>query len=337
MKTKILAIVMLFFAIFSLEARIYPEKLEKLKDQVKLSSVLMDCQPAQAQYDLEINNVRARLLTGGDMWWNLQEGRYIVPKPAPGFPEVSAIFASGIWVGGTDPNGALKLAGVTYRSGNNTDYYSGPLDENGETNLSVCEDWDRHFVVKGENISKHKAAYDESVANNVNYPCESIPDDVKYWPARGNPFFNEAFDFSLPDQSLASFFDEDGDGQYNPCNGDFPVLNLRGCEQNEQIPDEIVFWIFNDNGGPHRLSQATAIQMEIQAHAFAYATQDELNDMTFYKFKLINKATDDIRDCYFGLWVDADLGCAEDDYIGCDVERSLAYVYNEDAVDGNPG
>ena len=37
------------------------------------------------------------------------------------------------------------------------------------------------------------------------------------------------------------------------------------------------------------------------------------------------------------MWVDPDLGCHEDDYIGCDVERSLAFVYNEDGLDGNPG
>ncbi len=336
MNTKILAIVILLFGVFSADARINPELLKKMKKQGKLSGSRMDCQPAQAQYDLEINNVRARLLTGGDLWWNLQDGRYIVPKPEPGFPEVSAIFASGVWVGGIDPNGALKLAGVTYRSGNNTDYYSGPLDEEGQTNFDVCNDWDRHFVVKGENIRKHIDNYKTSVANNEELDCDLIEDDIKYWPARGNPFFEEQYDFSLPDQNLAEFWDQNGDGSYNPCDGDYPIVAQRGCDVIE-IPDEIVYWIFNDNGGPHRLTQATAIQMEVQAQAFAYASQNELNDMTFYRFKLINKASDDIRDCYFGLWVDADLGCSEDDYIGCDVGRSMAYVYNEDDVDGNPG
>lgn len=336
MNSKILFIVILLFGTFSSEARINPEILKKNKDKVQLTGSRMDCQPALAQYDLEINNVRARLLTGGDLWWNLQEGRYIVPKPAPGFPEVSAIFASGIWIGGVDPNGALKLAGVTYRQGNNTDYYSGPLDSEGQTNVDICNDWDRHFIVKGESILRHKEKYRESVTNGTSFSCDSIADDVKYWPARGNPFWNEKFDFPLPDQNLGDYWDENGDGIYDPCDGDYPILQQRGCDESE-IPDEIVFWIFNDNGGPHRLSLATAIQMEVQAQAFAYATQNELNDMTFYRFKFINKASDEIRDCYFGLWVDPDLGCPDDDYIGCDVSRGMAYVYNQDAVDGNPG
>ena len=341
-KTKLLAIIILFFAVSSADARIDPEKLKKLKDRVELAGPRMDCQPSQAQIDMEVNNVRARLLTGGDLWWDLQEGRYIVPKPAPGFPEVSAIFAGGVWIGGNDPNGALKLAGVTYRSGNATDFYSGPLDENGQTNLDVCEDWDRFFVVKGEDVLRHIAAYDESIRTGIPMNCDSIPDGVKYWPGRGNPFFNENFDFPLPDQNLGSFWDEDGDG-YDPCSGDFPIIDIRGCAPadrkaaRELVPDEMVFWVYNDNGGPHRLSQATAIQMEVQVQSFAYATNDEINDMSFYRFKLINRASDDIRDCYFAMWVDADLGCFEDDYIGCDVERSMAYVYNEDAADGAPG
>ena len=37
------------------------------------------------------------------------------------------------------------------------------------------------------------------------------------------------------------------------------------------------------------------------------------------------------------MWVDPDLGCHLDDYIGCDTSRSLAYVYNMDELDGNPG
>ena len=59
--------------------------------------------------------------------------------------------------------------------------------------------------------------------------------------------------------------------------------------------------------------------------------------MTFQRYKLINRANEDLIDCYFAMWVDPDLGCYTDDYIGCDIERSLAYTYNEDALDGQNG
>ncbi|MFT7592131.1 MAG: hypothetical protein ACI9UJ_002060 [bacterium] len=35
-----------------------------------------DCDPASAQADLDINNVRTRILNGGDMWWDLSNARY---------------------------------------------------------------------------------------------------------------------------------------------------------------------------------------------------------------------------------------------------------------------
>ncbi len=339
-KTRILFIAALLFSIVSMDARNNPEQLEKMNDKVKFSSPRMNCQPAQANTDLEINNVRARLLTGGDIWWNKEDGRYIVPKPAPGFDEVSSIFAGGVWIGGVDPNGSLKLAGVQYATGANTDWYPGPLDEEGQTDAIVCENWDEFFSVKGADILKHIAAFDRG---EDKFNCDDVPESIKYWPARGNPYWNERYNFDLPNQNLADFWDEDGSGTYDPCQGDFPVIDIVGCEADDRakarelLPDEVVFWLYNDNGGVHGLTNATAIQMEVQVQAFGYATNDEVNDMTFYRYKLINKATDDIRDCYFAMWVDPDLGCSEDDYIGCDVERSLGYVYNEDATDGSPG
>ena len=81
------------------------------------------CANSEAQADQEINNVRARLLAGGDCWWDLSDGRYIVPKVAigSGLPEVSSIFAGSVWLGGIDPGGNLKLACQDYRSGTNPD------------------------------------------------------------------------------------------------------------------------------------------------------------------------------------------------------------------------
>src|SRR5688572_33054951 len=71
-----------------------------------------DCAPATMSYDLAINNVRARLLNGGDMWWDLSIGQYIVPKvdPALGVPGVSSLFAGAVWLGGFDDAGNLKIA-----------------------------------------------------------------------------------------------------------------------------------------------------------------------------------------------------------------------------------
>ena len=56
--------------------------------------------------------------------------------------------------------------------------------------------------------------------------------------------------------------------------------------------------------------------------------------MTFYQYKLISKAPEDLIDCYFSWLIDPDLGCNDDDYVGCNPELGMAYIYNEDAIDG---
>ncbi len=295
------------------------------------------CANSEDQIDQEINNVRARLLGGGDCWWDFNDGRYIVPKvdPASGQREVSSIFAGSVWLGGLDPAGNLKLACQDYRAGGKNDFWPGPLNELGLTERAICDNWDRHFRVTGNEVRRHLANLSEGRLD----PAD-IPRGVKGWPARGNPYFVDVWGFDLPytQQGLAGFFDADGDGDYDPLKGDYPSIDIRGCPL-DRYPDEMIFWIYNDQGGgaEHARTQGDAIQMEVQVQSFGYVTTDELNDMTFQRYKLINRATARIDSTFFAMWVDPDLGCYTDDYIGCDTTKNLMYVYNQDATDGQPG
>ena len=97
---------------------------------------------------------------------------------------------------------------------------------------------------------------------------------------------------------------------------------------------KLFWWIFNDRGNIHTESQGQPIGMEVRAQAFAFTTNDEINSMTFYNYELINKSTQTLTQTFFGQFVDPDLGCLWDDYVGCDVQRGLGYCYNGKAVDG---
>jgi hypothetical protein len=299
------------------------------------------CDNAITQTDQAINNVRARLTTGGDVWWDSNNGRYIVPKVPPGVPEVSSIFAGAVWLGGVDPAGNLKLAAQTYgRSSGNFDFFPGPLSPTtGKTVQKTCAMWDRFFKVTGEEIRAHIRNWQAANAAGKALDPKNISRNIKGWPGRGNEYFFDVNQFELPNttQGLAGFWDQDGDGLYNPVQGDFPVIEVRGCTDKPQFPDEMIFWIYNDAGNIHAETRADPIQMEVQVQAFSYATNDEINDMTFQRYKLINRAIESIDSTYFAMWVDPDLGCYTDDYVGCDTARSLAFVYNEDALDGQTG
>lgn len=335
----------ILFVLFALTCGISFGKMGPGQKKKKSTTINLreDCVEGTQQAIQNINNVRATLLNSGDVWWNLQEGQYFVPQVPPGEEATSSIFAGAVWIGGFEPveggQDILKIAANTYRTNNGTDFYPGPLDDNsGATEKEICEDWDRFFRVTGKEIDQHRLNYFKFSGLGQDYPKDSIPDNVLYWPGVGNVDFAEKYEFTLPSagQGLGSFYDHPDSelDVYDPANGDYPIIEVRGCEAFAQYPDEMFFWIYNDQGGPHEATDGSAIQMEVQVQAFAYQSNDELNDMTFQRYKLINRAQTVIKDCYFAMWVDGDLGCSEDDFIGCDTSRSLAILYNQDELDG---
>ena len=87
------------------------------------SKVSSGCSPATSQTDIDVNNVRATILGGGDMWWNLSDAQYEIPKGSG----LNSLFAGSLWIGGVDAGGQLKVAAMTYRQGGN-DFWPGPLD-----------------------------------------------------------------------------------------------------------------------------------------------------------------------------------------------------------------
>jgi hypothetical protein len=287
-----------------------------------------DCANASASIDLNINNIRARIHDGGDMWWDLKnDAKYEVPKSLEGEPEnPSSEFAGAIWIGGIDAQGQLKVAAQTYRQTGN-DFFPGPLDENASIDAATCKLWDKHFQVFGTEIDSLLGLY-ETYGSSI--PIGLIPDNLKNWPANGNPYYPSA-----GNQNLAPFVDVDANGYYDPSGGDYPVID-QTCEKGT-FADQMIWWVYNDKGNIHSETGGTAIGIEIQALAFAFKTNDEVNDMTFYKYRLLNKATSPIDSVFMGQWNDPDLGCAFDDYIGCDIETGMGIVYNAYQTDGGSG
>jgi hypothetical protein len=307
------------------------------------SSFRAACIEARAETDLNINNVRARLRTGGDLWWDGSRARYIVPNvdPASGQPEISALFAGGIWLGAYDDGGNLILAAQTYRQTGN-DYWTGPLNpQTGVIEKTDCEKWDRFFTVYGSEIDALRADYFEPdpATGNSDQSIDVRPArNLLGWPGRGNPYFAEIYNFDLPDQDLAPFIEPPGfeDGIYDPYSGDHPVIEVVGCVPNYFNPvyaDQMSWWVYNDNGNIHTNTNGQPMVMEIHGLAFGYRTTDAINNMTFYRYKLLNRNNLALNRTYFTLWSDPDLGCYTDDYIGVDTITGLGYVYNADNND----
>ncbi len=295
------------------------------------------CSPATALAILEFNNVRARLeATGGSMFQDRSNSiaAYNVPKQlSESDPLYTAIYAGALWVGGKDLNGTLKVAAVQFRNEGN-DFWPGPLDVNAEIDATTCNIFDQYFGISRPMVNEFVAWFADPSSN----PDYQIPSAIINYPAKGNTVKKKQQTYYVA-EDLAPFFDKDGDGFYNPAMGDYPKYDLIGnvdCRATRDIRlfgDTTVWFVFNDKGNTHSESQGASIGMEIRGQAFAFATNDEINDMTFYNYELINRSSFTFTDTYFGQWIDSDLGNSTDDYVGCDASRGLGYCYNGDNND----
>ena len=291
------------------------------------------CLDPTSEAELDIGNVRATILGGGDMWWNLTEARYEIPKNEG----VHSLFAGSLWIGGLDDQNNLKIAAMTYRQ-TGSDFYPGPLnaDSNsplfGSTSFDDCNDYNQHWVISKNEVEAY-VTYLECTNNpdcdtDVSFPNYVVPDVITNWPS-------SHYSFDGTNEYLAPFIDVDGDGIYN--NSDYPAYDLDAtgnCSSEDYLyGDQSIWWVFNDAGNFHGETGGTQIGLEIQAQAFAYKTTDVLSDMTFYNYKIINRSNETLNETYFGQWVDPDLGNYLDDYVGCDVNLGLGYCYNGDDDD----
>ena len=322
-----------------------------------------NCSPATAKLIMEFNDVKALIEQGGSMFQNRAAGvaSYEVPKGSG----THVIFAGALWMGGTDVNGQLKLAALRYRTGN--DFWPGPLSSTagtgnfnplypvgddavrdfGEANIDPdqCIAYDKFFTIRKAEIVRFNVWY-ECNTGITTEGCEDITNPtadelnrIYGWPAHGDVSKGQ-------DYFLAPYYDRNQDGVYNPADGDHPWYDdILGrddieCGIDRRISlfgDETHWWVFNDKGNIHTETSGDPIGMEIRAQAFAFATNDEVNRMTFYNYELINRGTQTLYNTYFSQYLDADVGNYADDYAGCDVSRGLGYMFNGDLNDESDG
>ena len=243
------------------------------KRETGLHKTAAGCDQTTAVIDLDVNNVRARLMTGGDMWWDRPNSTaaYEVPKNS----NKNALFAGSLWIGGVDKaSGKIKVAAQTYRQTGN-DYWSGPLDDNGSIDYNTCAEWDRFWKINTSDINKFRLIYSDlpltdtnGIKNRILDNDASVPLIIKEWPAKGNKDVLSAgggLMSYMPNRDMAGFVDVDtangGKGVYNWRKGDYPKI----------LGDQYIWWIFNDKGNTKTETSSDAIGLEIQSAAFAFS------------------------------------------------------------------
>jgi Secretion system C-terminal sorting domain len=289
-------------------------------------SVAQSCLAGASRQDMRgVNAMRAAFLNCGDIFWDLNDSQFGL-EARGNEPFRGTIFTGGLWLGGKDALGNLCMAASTFRTATLFDYTPGPLT-NALTTTATCAKWDKHWAVTRADIDKHV-----SQLNRLGRITDTVA-SIFSWPGRNNPFFSRLNTFELPvNQSFAPFFDKNGDGNYTPQLGDYPLPeNVKP----EAAPTHINYCVFNDNGSVHTVaSRGLPVKAEIHQTAFAYGGFGTYVDScVFTSHKIIYKGLTALDSFSIGLFIDFDLGCFVDDFAGSIPASNAFYAYNRDSID----
>lgn len=174
------------------------------------------------------------------------------------------------------------------------EFWPGPLDEDGLTAID-CERYDRIFAISRADLDEYER-------------LGKISRDLAEWPAwAGAPV-------------------SDGDG--DPSNYD-----LEGGDRPALLGDRMLWWVMNDRGGPHVVSDGSPLPVQVEVSAFTFDIPGVLSRSTFFKYRIKRFGLLPLTEARVGLFVYAGLGNLQDDYVGADTLTHMGYVYNADDFD----
>lgn len=260
--------------------------------------------------ELDINQVRASYLNGGDMFWDRGQSsnpRYLVPKnPNVVQGAQHSLFALTTWIGGMH-NQQLYQSAQTYRqnSTGGVAYQSGPLNTQGQPVANAGE-YDRLWKINRFEVESFKQAWQNGgVQSGSFYPSF----DFRTWP--GNH----------PDGPImAPFFDRNNNGVYSWQDGDYPLIK----------GDQAIWFVYNDLD-TSRVLNAPSLGVEVHCMAYAYVCEQAtgadsvINYTTFLEYKFINKSNRSYNQTSISLW---SVPTSTANGVGMDVQRNGFYFSN---------
>ena len=136
-----------------------------------------------------------------------------------------------------------------------------------------------------------------------------------------DPAFNDDFQ-NWPTDLGAPWVDNNSNGIYEPL--------PNGPDHPHFIGEQVIWYVMNDGDvNAHTQFGSEPLGLEVRVTLWGNNNLNPTGDMMFIKLQAYNKGGNEITDMFVGLWDDPDLGDADDDYVGCDIELSLGYCYND--------
>ncbi|GMQ82757.1 MAG: hypothetical protein BMS9Abin05_2218 [Rhodothermia bacterium] len=265
-----------------------------------LAQQISTCPRSQGEAYLEANNVRARILNTGGLFYRGEPHVYEIPRGSG----KHSLFAGSLWIAG-QVGGNLRVAAASY---SNNEFWAGPLDDGANPPVD-CRTYDRVYSVYKTDI--------------IDYETRGIAtEDLRFWPTGlGAPTLDaESNLIDLSGQSFSLRAER--------------LINLSAGERPALRGNQSVWWVMNDRGNYHNTTDSEPLGIEVHGLAFAAINPfSAIDNATLFQYRVLNKNAYPIREAYVGVFLDVDLGNFDDDYIGSDSVRGMGYVYNADDDD----
>ena len=238
----------------------------------------------------------------------------------------TAVFASGIWVLG-QIDGDTRSAAAEFTS----EWTPGTIPYDTQTQQPTSDTPlntpDHQFYY----IHQDNSSDPSSVHYNREYATWPAADGA---PSHDGEYFTDLNGNSVWD-SGESFEDFDRNGSYNPPDGQL----VTGEDPPLFFGDTQAWYVMNDWYSDSHANLWSTAPLGLEAQVLIYTRSDDpiYENVQFHTITLINKGGQTIENTYYANWMDADLGDATDDYVGCDTTLDLAFTYNGSAIDRDYG
>ena len=206
---------------------------------------------------LDLNNINAKIGFRSLFKSENPDGGFEAPKGS----NRHSFYAANLWLSGKNQDSIyanVQTFGNTNFIITESEERAGPIMDSVYYNFGYDEKWDRVWKVNFSDIINHHANWDK--------PTYVVPQVFLDWPAHGDTTKGQAF-------YLAPFVDNNGDGIYNPYDGDFPKIKGQ----------QAVYFIYNDE----RITTMSSRPMSSEVHGMAYAyncvSDSAIKQYNFYR------------------------------------------------------
>ena len=264
----------------------------------------------QNKVTLDVNNISLTQWEVATIGFNTDNysDRFVI---APSGSGLSPMYAAFFWFRGIDIYHENRVFAGYYF--NDKLPFTGPIHHpvlHMEDEASFYATYNRSWLVTRAEIDAFK-----SNRGNAGY---IIPEAILSWPGNGDTTIGVA-------ERLAPYADANGDGRYEPLDGDYPII--RG--------DAAIYQMMNLNAETgDRYYKKMGLEIHTMIYAYADGPASLLGNTIFVHNTIINREGFDYLEFQPGLYIDFDLGHYNDDQTGCDSILNLSYVYNGDDYDG---